>query len=120
MFVLSTLFLRTQPVEFPNPTAVDPTRSKMLHHLQGTGFHACPGAAMALITIAEIVKVVFGLKNLRRVPGDAGRLKKITTIKNGTSTNHYVQSNGELSMWRGSMHLVVRFIFRVFFKLHER
>jgi hypothetical protein len=70
---------------------------------------------MAVITIAEIVRVVFGLKNLRRAPGDAGKLKKITEIKNETVVNHYVQWNGELSMWPGSMHLVVRFTHPIFF-----
>ena len=63
---------------------------------------------MSLVTIVEMVRVIFSLKNIRRAPGDAGRLKKITTIKNETPTYQYVQPNGELSMWPGPMHVVVR------------
>ena len=65
---------------------------------------------MSLVTIAEMVRVIFSLKNIRRAPGDAGKLQKITTIKNETPTYQYVQPNGELSMWPGPMHVVVRFL----------
>lgn len=61
------------------------------------------------MTIVEIVRVIFSLKNIRRAPGNAGRLQKITSIKNETTTYQYVQPNGELSMWPGPMHVVVRF-----------
>jgi len=94
------------PAEFPNPTAVDPTRPKKLYNLQGYGFHACPGYEMSLVTIVEMVRVIFSLKNIRRAPGDAGKLQKITTIKNETPTYQYVQPNGELSMWPGPMNIV--------------
>ena len=65
---------------------------------------------MSLVTIVEMIRVIFSLKNVRRAPGDAGKLQKITTIKNETPTYQYVQPNGELSMWPGPMHLVVCFL----------
>ena len=65
---------------------------------------------MSLVTIVEMVRVIFSLKNIRRAPGDAGKLQKITTIKNETPTYQYVQPNGELSMWPGPMNIVVGFL----------
>ena len=60
------------------------------------------------MTIVEIVKAVFQLKNLRRAPGDAGRLKRYTEIINETETDFYVQRDGKSSPWPGSMYLMVR------------
>jgi hypothetical protein len=70
---------------------------------------------MTNLTIVEMVRVIFSLKNLRRAPGNAGKLQRITSIKNETVVNQYVQPNGELSMWPGPMQLVVRFSFAKFF-----
>ncbi|KAF8579879.1 heme peroxidase [Ramaria rubella] len=94
------------PTDFPNPTNVDPTRPKASYNLNGTGFHGCPGVSYAEHTIAEILKVIFGLKNVRRAQGDAGKLVGFTTVINETETNVYVQPNGTTSPWPGSMHLV--------------
>jgi linoleate 10R-lipoxygenase len=105
---LPLTFSPLQPTDFPNPTAVDPTRPRASYNLNGTGFHGCPGVTYAEQTIAEIVKVVFGLKNVRRAPGTAGQLVGYTTVINETETNVYVHPNGSTSPWPGSMHLVVR------------
>ncbi|TFK58570.1 heme peroxidase, partial [Pluteus cervinus] len=99
------------PTEFPNPTSVDPTRPNSAYNLNGTGFHTCPGVTYAVQTIAEIVKVVFKLKNVRRAPGNAGRLAGFTEIINETETNVFIKPNGTLSPWPGSMVLVVCNIF---------
>ncbi|KAJ7785469.1 heme peroxidase [Mycena olivaceomarginata] len=79
------------PVDFPNPTAVDPSRPRNTYNLNGAGFHTCPGVTYAEQTIAEIVKVVFQLKN---------------TIINETETNVYLTPYGTTSPWPGSMYLV--------------
>ncbi|TFK61199.1 heme peroxidase [Pluteus cervinus] len=94
------------PAEFPNPTSVDPTRPNSAYNLNGTGFHTCPGVTYAVQTIAEIVKVVFKLKNVRRAPGNAGRLAGFTEVINETETNVFIKPNGTLSPWPGSMVLV--------------
>jgi cytochrome P450 len=94
------------PAEFPNPTSVDPTRPRSLYNLNGAGFHGCPGVSYAEHCIAEIVKVVFGLKNMRRAPGDAGRLVGFTHQEFGTETNVYMTPKGTTSAWPGAMHLV--------------
>ncbi|KAJ3760774.1 heme peroxidase [Lentinula raphanica] len=94
------------PAEFPDPLKVDPTRPKSAYNLNGTGFHQCPGVTYAEQTIAEIVKVVFSLKNVRRAPGNAGKLGGFTIVKDETETNMYVKPNGILTTWPGSMYLV--------------
>lgn len=96
-----------QPNDFPNPTAVDPRRPKASYNLNGAGFHNCPGVAYAEQTIAEILKVIFRLKNVRRATGDAGKLAGFTTVVNETPTNVYLTPYGTTTPWPGSMHLVV-------------
>lgn len=96
-----------QPLDFPNPHNVDPKRPKASYSLNGTGFHGCPGVTYAEQTIAEIVKVVFKLKNVRRAPGDAGKLAGFTTVVNETETNVFITPNGTTSPWPGSMYIVV-------------
>ncbi|KAJ7160327.1 heme peroxidase [Mycena filopes] len=93
------------PDDFPNPTAVDPSRPVTSYNLNGTGFHGCPGVTYAEQTIAEIVKVVFKLKNVRRAEGDSGRLAGFKQIVNETETNVYLTPYGTTSPWPGSMFL---------------
>ncbi|KAF9039702.1 heme peroxidase [Hymenopellis radicata] len=73
-------------LDFPNPMTVDPSRPVASYSLNGTGFHGCPGVTYAEQTIAEILKVVFKLKNVRRAAGDAGRLAGFKTVINETET----------------------------------
>ncbi|KAF8879290.1 heme peroxidase [Infundibulicybe gibba] len=94
------------PTEFPNPTSVDPRRPKASYNLNGAGFHNCPGVTYAEQTIAEILKVVLKLKNVRRAAGQAGRLNGFTTVVNETETNMFITPIGSVSTWPGSMHLV--------------
>ncbi|KAJ7803765.1 heme peroxidase [Mycena olivaceomarginata] len=94
------------PADFPNPTAVDPSRPLESYNLNGAGFHTCPGVTYAEQTIAEIVKVVFQLKNVRRAAGDPGKLSGFKTIINETETNVYLTPYGTTSPWPGSMYLV--------------
>jgi hypothetical protein len=48
----------------------------------GGGFHLCIGVDFAINVILDIVKIVFSLKNVRRGPGDSGRLVKVAKIFN--------------------------------------
>ncbi|EIM82504.1 heme peroxidase [Stereum hirsutum FP-91666 SS1] len=94
------------PDDFPNPMNIDPSRNKTSYNLNGCGFHGCPGVTYAEQTIAEIVKVVFKLKNVRRAAGNAGKLQSFVDIVNETETSVYMSPNGTLSPWPGAMHLV--------------
>ncbi|KAG7090385.1 hypothetical protein E1B28_009504 [Marasmius oreades] len=93
------------PADFPNPTTADPTRPASSYSYNGTGFHKCLGIAFAEQTITEIVKVVFGLKNVRRAAGNDGKLLGFTDIQNGTPTKVYLTDYGTTSPWPGSMYL---------------
>ncbi|KAJ7028392.1 hypothetical protein C8F04DRAFT_1398916 [Mycena alexandri] len=68
-------------------------------------FHTCPGVTYAEQTIAEIVKVVFKLKNVRRAEGDSGKLAGFKQIINETETNVFITPYGTTSPWPGSMFL---------------
>jgi len=94
------------PKEFPNPTTIDPNRPKASYNLNGAGFHNCAGVEYAVQTIAEILRVVFKLQNVRRAPGDAGRLSGFTEIVNETETNVFIKPNGTATPWPGSLYLV--------------
>lgn len=106
----SIIFIRPllqQPADFPNPTAVDPRRPRSTYNLNGAGFHNCPGVTYVEQTIAETIKVVFKLKNVRRAPGSAGKLSGFKAVANETETNVFVKPNGMLSAWPGAMVLMV-------------
>jgi hypothetical protein len=59
------------------------------------------------MSITEIVKAVFKLKNVRRAPGNAGRQHRFTEIVNETETDYYIQRDGTVGAWPTSMHIVV-------------
>ncbi|KAJ6476780.1 heme peroxidase [Mycena vitilis] len=93
------------PNDFPNPTTVDPTRPLASYNPHGAGFHNCIGVTFAQHTIAEIVKVVFKLKNVRRATGDAGKLAGFREIVDETETNVYLTDYGTTTPWPGSMFI---------------
>jgi hypothetical protein len=72
------------------------------HKLKG-----CPSSGYTEQTITEIIKVVFAQKNVRRAPGNAGRLVRFKATANETETNIYLTADGKTAGWPGSMHLVV-------------
>ncbi|KAJ7869580.1 hypothetical protein B0H14DRAFT_2571760 [Mycena olivaceomarginata] len=77
--------LPSPTADFRNPTAVDPTRPASSYRLLGSGFHIFPGLSFAEQTVAEALKAVFKLKNVRRAAGDAGRLPGFKILLNGTT-----------------------------------
>ncbi|KAJ6585690.1 heme peroxidase [Mycena capillaripes] len=93
------------PSDFPKPTTVDPARPIASYNLNGAGFHTCPGVTYAEQTIAETLKVVFKLKNVRRAPGDSGKLAGFKSVVNETETNVYLTPYGGTSPWPGSMFI---------------
>ncbi|CAK7274991.1 hypothetical protein SEPCBS119000_006456 [Sporothrix epigloea] len=65
------------PNHFPEPDIVDPRRplSKYIHY--GAGPHACLGRDISQVAIVELFRATFRRKNLRRVPGPQGEMKKV-------------------------------------------
>ncbi|KAF4571708.1 hypothetical protein EYR40_008225 [Pleurotus pulmonarius] len=94
------------PDDFPNPYTIDPRRPKASYNLNGTGFHMCPGTTYTQVVIAEMIKPIFGLKNLRRAPGDAGILPKYQDIIRETENTIYINRDGTTGPWPPSMHVV--------------
>ncbi|KAG6809913.1 hypothetical protein H0H92_014111 [Tricholoma furcatifolium] len=95
------------PLDFPDPLTVNPKRPASAYsNLNGTGFHICPGVSFSVLTITEIVKVVFGLKNVRRAPGSAGTLRRFTEIVHETASDVFIQRNGTIGSWPGSMNIL--------------
>ncbi|KAH7928581.1 heme peroxidase [Leucogyrophana mollusca] len=96
------------PDDFPNPLKVDPTRDPSKYQLNGGGFHLCIGVSFAVQVITDTLKIIYSLKNVKRAPGDRGRLAGTTKIFNQVETNVYVKPDGSLTDWPVSMLLVVR------------
>ncbi|KIH93820.1 prostaglandin-endoperoxide synthase 1 [Sporothrix brasiliensis 5110] len=65
------------PVHFPDPDTVNPRRplDKYIHY--GAGPHACLGRDISQVAIVELFRALFRHKNVRRVPGPQGELKKV-------------------------------------------
>ena len=114
-----TILSLCQPTDFPDPLKIDPTRPESSYSYNGTGFHKCPGVTYAEQTIAEIVKVVFSLKNVQRAPGNDGKLAGFTTLMNETPTKVYLTPYGMTSPWPGSMTLMVSFLLGFFAILRD-
>ncbi|KAL8290495.1 hypothetical protein RQP46_002753 [Phenoliferia psychrophenolica] len=86
------------PVAFPNPTKLDPTRPQSAYILLGYGLHFCFGARLADVAIMASIKTIFKLKNLRRAEGRAGSFIKTTSLfAGGLEINTYLdQSSAEV------------------------
>jgi Cytochrome P450 len=68
---------------FPNPDQVDITRDLGLYIHQGIGPHACIGRAITQVSLAVQLGLFAKLKNLKRMPGQAGQLKYSTHLPGG-------------------------------------
>lgn len=62
---------------FPEPEKINPKRPIESYVHYGLGPHACLGPEVSQVALTEMVRAVFGKKNLRRAPGPQGELKKI-------------------------------------------
>ena len=65
------------PTQFPDPETVDPRRplDRYIHY--GAGPHACLGRGVSQVALTEMFRALFRRKNVRRVPGPQGELKKV-------------------------------------------
>ena len=106
--IRSVLTSVLQPHDFPNPNTIDPTRPVENYMLLGAdGAHRCLGFDFVPNTAAEILKVIFSLKNLRRANGTAGHMAQFNVDTFGTETKMYLDNNGNVSPWPGSLTVVV-------------
>jgi len=91
------------PIDFPNPEVIDPTRPRASYRNQGAGFHLCPGIDFAEETFTEIIKYLFLLPGLRRAEGAAGVLAGFDADQFGTNGRMYIGASGNWSPWPGSL-----------------
>ncbi|TDZ29567.1 Linoleate 10R-lipoxygenase [Colletotrichum spinosum] len=62
---------------FPSPDQVNPRRPLESYIHYGLGPHACLGRAASQVALTEMFRALFKKRNVRRVPGPQGILKKV-------------------------------------------
>ncbi|KKA30858.1 hypothetical protein TD95_000745, partial [Thielaviopsis punctulata] len=65
------------PRRFPDPEKVDPRRPREAYLHYGKGPHACLGREASEAAITELFRALWSKKNVRRMPGLQGELKKV-------------------------------------------
>ncbi|KAF8587829.1 linoleate diol synthase [Ramaria rubella] len=101
---LSVADANLDPLKFPNPLQVDPTRPRESYLGLADGANECFGDAfVSKVTMTQVVRAIFSLKNIRRAAGQSGLLKRSSHMRHGTRHWQYLDSNQELSPWASSM-----------------
>lgn len=65
------------PSVYPDPKKVNPRRDRSTYIFYGLGAHACLGRDASEVALTELFRAVFRRRNVRRVPGPQGHLKKV-------------------------------------------
>ncbi|KAG8842829.1 hypothetical protein FRB96_004714 [Tulasnella sp. 330] len=96
------------PVIFgPDPTVIDPTRPIDNYTMFGVGMHACLGRWFVQATMPRVIRSVFSLKNVRRAPGQSGKLNRFDqTLFGSTPASLFMDSQADVTPWPPSMMLV--------------
>ena len=98
----------SQPDDFPDPYTVNPRRPADRYFTNGgPGMHQCMGIDFSLEAIPEMLRVIFGLKNLRRAPGAAGTMQNFMLNVYGTDNKMYLDNEGNFGPWPGSLTVIV-------------
>lgn len=72
--VVSTQSAMHDPRRVTNPKVYDPSRKRNDSMLMGFGLHWCIGAPLAYAQITQTFKALLELDNIRRAPGDEGKM----------------------------------------------
>ena len=62
---------------YPDPDQVKLDRPMELYQMWSIGPHRCVGRAIAITALTSMIKACAQLKNLRRAPGDQGKIKHV-------------------------------------------
>ncbi|KAJ1306560.1 hypothetical protein OPQ81_007561 [Rhizoctonia solani] len=95
------------PAAFENPLSVNPDRPREAYNLFGYGMHKCMGDHFTERTMPAVIKSIFKLKNVRRAPGESGKLRSFTQDLHGTKQTMFLSARGLVTPWPGS--LVIQF-----------
>ncbi|KAG8877662.1 hypothetical protein FRB98_006589 [Tulasnella sp. 332] len=91
----------------PDPTVVDPTRPIHYYTMFGVGMHECLGRWFVQATMPHVIRSVFSLKNIRRAPGQAGKLNRFDyTLFGSTPASMFMDSRADVTPWPSSMTLL--------------
>jgi Dyp-type peroxidase family len=73
----ATLSAMFDPDVVERPDEFDPERPRKTYMVYGHGIHVCIGAEVARVQIGECLRAIFAKKDVRRMPGRAGRMTRI-------------------------------------------
>ncbi|KAF8512919.1 linoleate diol synthase [Gautieria morchelliformis] len=93
------------PDVFINPSQIDPSRPLEGYLSLNDAIFGALGGQFVEKMIAQVLRAVFSLKNVRRTAGPSGTLKRVVSVANGTANYEYLDINRELSPWARSMVL---------------
>jgi len=85
------------------PQKIDPLRPRDSYMLFGHGAHSLLGDDFIERTMPQVIRVVFGLKNVRRAPGQSGQLTRFMINWHGTPRPFYINSKGTVTTWPESL-----------------
>ncbi|KAI0322769.1 linoleate diol synthase, partial [Amylostereum chailletii] len=105
------------PDVFPDPRKFDINRQSHGKYLTGDGATRCLGDDLTTKIMGQVIRAVFEVDNLRRAPGDSGRLKRYKTDAETSLRYEYLGSDQLPSAWPNSMLLQVGFYFEVIERL---
>ena len=95
--LIATSKAAMDPVAFPSPEKLDPTRPSSAYTLLGHGLHFCFGARLVGCSLVATLKEVFRLKNIRRAPGRRGRFTTVEHEVAGVKMRKYLDGNAKES-----------------------
>ncbi|KAJ7765440.1 linoleate diol synthase [Mycena maculata] len=88
---------------YSDPTTVDPTRQPKAGYLHGDGSFRYLGEAFSIKIMAEVLRAVFGYKNVARAPGQSGILKRFEDASRPDLRFGYLDADKFVSPWPTSM-----------------
>ncbi|KAI0354701.1 heme peroxidase [Trametes cingulata] len=94
----------TNPADFPDPLTVNPRRPVQSYQvMQDASYSKCLGTAETDDIMLEIVKAVFQLPNMQRVPGPMGQISRVAVNRFGLDYDMYVDSIGLPDYWPNAL-----------------
>jgi linoleate 10R-lipoxygenase len=88
---------------FENPTVVDPSRHPKQGYLHPDGCFKYLGEAFSVRIMTEVLRVVFGYKNIARAPGQSGSLKRFKDDARQDLRFSYLDEKKYATPWPTSM-----------------
>ena len=104
--LIATSRAAMDPLAFPDPETIDPSRPISDYTLLGHGLHFCFGARLVAPALVSTLKEIFRLKNLRRAPGKQGHFSTLEHQVAGVNMRLYLDANSRESPIPTSLTLI--------------